>query len=202
MLNEMKSASGGQKIVLVFGPVFVLTFNFLLLIFTTGCSQYKPQPQLLPQHIRKIAIRSFVNHTTQYGLEDKLTLRVRDEFIKDGRFTVVNEENAEGTVVGEITYYILQPVTYGANFEPQQYKLRVLLNLYFIDRVENVTLWQEPNFEGVQIFTPSTLPGGITEEQARENVWLDLSQKILTRTIEGFGSAGGISQKKLPPAVK
>ena len=171
-------------------------------VLIAGCSAYQPQPQLMPQHIRKMAVRPFINHTSQYGLEDKLTLLVRDEFIKDGRFTVVNEENAEGIVVGEITYYMLQPLSYGANFEPQQYKLRVLLNLFFIDKVKNVTLWEEPNFEGVHIFSPSTLPGGITEEQARENVWSDLAQKILTRTIDGFGSSAGISEKKVPPPAK
>jgi hypothetical protein len=174
----------------------------LLPLILAGCSSYQPQPQLIPQYIRKIAVRPFINHTSQYGLEDKLTPRIRDEFIKDGRFTVVNEDNAGGVVVGEITYYFLQPLSYGANFEPQQYKLRVLLNLYFIDKVENVTLWQEPNFEGVQIFTPSTLPGGITEEEARENVWRDLAQKILTRTIGGFGSITGISNKKVPGQAK
>lgn len=172
-------------------------YSSLVTLFI-GCQIYTPQPQLIPQHVRKIAIRPFVNETSQYGLEEKLTLKVTDEFVRDGRYTVVKEPDADGIIVGKITHYILQPLTYGENFQPLQYKLRILLNLYFIDRVNNVTLWEEPNLEGVHIYSASTLPGGITEEEAREIIWDDLSQKILTRTVEGFGSVSGVSEKKVP----
>jgi len=156
----------------------------------------------MPPYIKKLSIRQFVNNTTAYGLEDKLTVDVVDEFIRDGRFTITNPENSEGELAGEITYYILQPLTYGPNLEPQQYKLRVLLNIYFIDKINNFTLWQETNLEGIHIFTTSTLSGGITEDEAREYVWRDLSQKIIMRTIQGFGTVSGISEKKLPPMQK
>ena len=175
-----------------------LIFLTAIFLFVLGCQTYTPQPQLMPQHVRKIAIRPFVNETIQYGLEEKLTLRVVDEFVRDGRYTVVKESDADGVIVGRITHYILQPLTYGENFQPLQYKLRVLLSLYFIDKVNNVTLWEEPNLEGMQIYTSATLPGGITEEEARELIWQDLSQKILTRTVEGFGSVAGVSEKKVP----
>jgi hypothetical protein len=176
--------------------IFIFLTGTLLVVI--GCQIYTPQPQLMPQHVRKIAIRPFVNETIQYGLEEKLTLRVVDEFVRDGRYTVVKESDADGVIVGRITHYILQPLTYGENFQPLQYKLRVLLSLYFIDKVNNVTLWEEPNLEGIQIYTSATLPGGITEEEARELIWQDLSQKILTRTVEGFGSVAGVSEKKVP----
>ncbi|MDI6641607.1 MAG: LptE family protein [Elusimicrobiota bacterium] len=189
------------------------TISIIALLLLTACQAYTPQPQLLPQHIRKIAIRQFVNQTTYFGLEDKLTLSVIDEFVRDGRYTVVSENDADGILVGEITHYILQPLTYGPNFEPQQYKLRILLNLYFIDKGENkedpsddVTLWEEKALEGLCIYADaaSSLPEETkkTEEQAREFIWKDLSQKILTRTVQGFGTVSGISEKKVPKISK
>src|SRR5512133_1570424 len=74
------------------------------LVIFSGCSSpYSPAPQILPSHIKKIYVRPFVNATTQYGLEEKLTLRVIDEFIRDGRLALANkEEDADGVVVGEI----------------------------------------------------------------------------------------------------
>src|SRR5690348_1261700 len=50
-----------------FEPIVVAT-----LILLAGCSKYyyNPAPQVLPQHIRSIAVRPFTNHTQQYGLED------------------------------------------------------------------------------------------------------------------------------------
>jgi len=169
------------------------------LILITGCQAYTPRPQVLPQHIKKIAVRPFVNHTSQLGLEDKLRLRIIDEFLQDTRFTITTtEDDTDGVLIGEITYYFLEPLSYDTSLLPQQYKLRIILNTYFIDKVNNITLWDEPNFEGVHIYYTSTMPNGITEEEAREIIWQTLAQKIARRTVEGFGTAAGISEKKIP----
>lgn len=168
-------------------------------VFFGGCaSPYKPAPQILPQHIKKISIRPFINNTTQYGLEEKLTLEVINEFIRDGRLALTNnEDEADGAIVGEINRYILQPLTYDANMVAEQYKLWVLLNVYFIDKKDNLTLWSEPNMEGIQIFFDASKPGGRTEEEVREIVWNNLARNIVKRTVEGFGSVSGASDKKI-----
>lgn len=170
----------------------------LAVIVCAGCQMYRPQDQILPQHVRKITIKPFVNKTSQLGLEEKLYLRVYDELGRSGKFNITPESEADGVLVGEITHYILQPLTYGQNFEPQQYKLRILMNVYFIDKVTDTTLWSESNFEGIYIYDAPTIPGGITEEEARQIIWENLSKKIYRRVTEGFGSESGISPKKVP----
>ena len=133
----------------------------LLVFVLAGCtSPYTPAPQILPSHIKKIYVRPFVNNTTQYGLEEKLTLRVVDELLRDGRLILVNNEaDADGILAGEIEKYILQPLTYDENMVVEQYKLWVILNVHFIDKANNVILWSEPNLEGIQIFYDATRPG-------------------------------------------
>ncbi|MFH1368297.1 MAG: LPS assembly lipoprotein LptE [Elusimicrobiota bacterium] len=172
---------------------------FLLTVFSGCSSPYTPAPQILPQHIKKITVRPFTNNTTQYGLEEKLTLKVINEFVRDGRLMIVNnEQDADGIVVGEINRYILQPLTYDAQMVTQQYKLWVLLSVSFIDKTNNVTLWTEPNMEGVQIFYDVSLPEGKPEEEVREDLWENISLDIVKRTMEGFGSISGASDKKVP----
>ncbi|MBI4051159.1 MAG: hypothetical protein HY400_01500 [Elusimicrobia bacterium] len=173
----------------------------LLSLFLLSCGgpdvTYRPAPQILPMHIKKLAVRPFLNKTQQFGLEEKLTLRVTDEFLRDGQFPVVPEGQADGAVVGEITRYILTPVQYDANLVPTVYKLDVIINLQFIDRTRNVILWTEPNLRGIQNYAAPTLPGGMTEEQAREAIWNILARDIVKRTVKGFGEATGISEKKV-----
>src|ERR1700761_6449390 len=96
-----------------------------LAVIMSGCSKYyyNPAPQILPQYIRKIAVRPFANHTQQYGLEDKLTLEVQSEFNQDGRFQITTEDQADGVLIGDITKYILEPLSYDSNHVPNQYKL-------------------------------------------------------------------------------
>jgi len=176
----------------------VLTAGF------AGCaSMYDPAPQILPEHIKKVFVRPLINNTNQYGLEAKFTLAVTDEILRDGRLSLVNSESeADGILTGEIKRYILQPLTYDVNNVTEQYKLWVIVSVSLIDKENNVTLWTEPNMEGIQIYLDSTkagaMSGGMTEEEARQIIWEKLARNIVKRTVKGFGSVSSVSEKKVP----
>jgi hypothetical protein len=182
--------------------------SLLLALFTlpfatlTGCQKYyyNPAPQILPSYIGKLAVRPFTNHTQQYGLEDKLTLAVQNEFNRDGRYSITTEDQADGVVIGDITRYILEPLSYDANHVPTQYKLWILVDVTFYDKVKNLTLWKESNLDGQITYyvSSSGLPGSLTEEEARQTIWDQLSRDIRTRTLEGFGTVTGQSEKAVP----
>ncbi|MDT8286347.1 MAG: LptE family protein [Elusimicrobiales bacterium] len=159
---------------------------------------YRPAEQKLPQHIKRIAVRPFINKTQQFGLEEKLTLKVIDEFLKNGEYGVVQESGAEGVVVGEITHYILTPIQYDVNLVPTVYKLNVLVNVRLLDRAANRYLWEEPAMQATKMYSAPTMPGGMTEESAREFLWELLAKDIVRRTVEGFGSVSSASRKKVP----
>lgn len=158
---------------------------------------YRPAPQILPSNIKKIALRLVINKTQQFGLEDRFTLRIRDEFLRDGRYPIVPENEADGVVVPTITRYILTPIQFDQNLTPTAYKLRILVDLQFVDRATNTALWEEHNMEGIEQYPAETLPGGMTEEQAREAIWDQLSRDIVTRVIDGFGSVTGESSRRV-----
>lgn len=169
---------------------------------------YRPAAQILPANIKRICVRLVVNKTQQFGLEDKLTRRIIDEFLRDGRYPILPEDNADGIVLATVGRYLLSPVQYDANLIPTAYKLRILVDLQFIDRAANRVLWEEKNLEGVLTYPASTLPGGKTEEQARESIWDILARDIATRVLDGFGSVSGTSRRIIssdapstPPAI-
>lgn len=164
-----------------------------------GDISYKPASQILPANIRKISIRLVENRTQQFGLEDKLTLRIRDEFLRDGRYPIVPDSNCDGIVTAVINRYLLVPVQYDANLVPTAYKLRIVTDLRFIDKVTNTALWEEKNMEGVLTYPNATLPGGKTEEQARETIWDVLARDYVKRVVEGFGSVSGTSERLISP---
>ncbi|MDE2236394.1 MAG: hypothetical protein KGK30_00760, partial [Elusimicrobia bacterium] len=170
---------------------------------------YRPAPQILPADIKRLALRLVVNKTQQFGLEDRFMLAIRDEFLRDGRYPLVPEQNADGIVAVTITRYILVPIQYDSNLIPTAYKLRILVDLKFIDKAKNTILFDEPNLEGIQTYAAATLPGGLTEEQAREQIWTVLASDIVKRVIDGFGSVTGASSRIIsgsapstPPPVK
>ena len=149
---------------------------------------YKPNAQILPQHIKKIHVRPFINRTEVFALEDRLTISVVDEFLNNGQYSIVNENQADGVLAGEIMRYILLPVQYDTQLVPTVYRMEVLLTLRFIDKTTNETIWHEPGLVQVYTYSASTLPGGMSEEQAREKLWANFAKMIVKRTIQGFGS--------------
>jgi hypothetical protein len=158
---------------------------------------YKPTPQLLPQHVQRLALRPIINKTQQFGLEDKLMLRVRDEFLRDGRYPLVPEPESQGIVWITVSRYILTAVQYDATQAATAYKLRILVDLQFVDKSTNQIIWEEKNLEGILSFPAQTLRGGLTEEQAREQIWDILARNIVKRVVDGFGSVTGTSERRI-----
>ncbi len=175
--------------------------SFILLcslVFIACPYAYTPSSILIPQHIKKLGLRPIKNNTTFFGLEDKLTLRLQDEFTRGGSYPLVGEGLADGLIIAEIERYFNEPVSYDENLIVQERKLRVLVNIYFWDKVENKILWQETNLQSVHRYFVETRPGGITEEEARSIVWDKMARDIYRRTLEGFGSVTGELDRTVP----
>jgi hypothetical protein len=172
-----------------------ILFSLLL----TGCSgaDYRPYPQVMPQHINKVAVRPFINKTQVFSLEDKLTLRVTDEFLKNGYYQVTGENNADGAVIGQITRYLMVPLQYDTQLIPATYRLEIWVNIKFLDKKTDTVIWEEPALVSSYIYSAATLPGGMTEEQAREQIWDRLARDIVKRTTDGFGSVWSESKKRV-----
>lgn len=159
---------------------------------------YKPQAQIMPQHIKKIAIRPILNKTEIFAMEDKLYIQLYDEFLKNGSYQIVGENNgAEGVIVTTITRYLNVPIQYDSQLIPTVYKMDVWLDVVLMDKSTNAPVWREPAFLGTQTYSASTLPGGLTEQQARERIWQKLSKDIVKRTVDGFGSVMSESKRKV-----
>lgn len=171
-----------------------------------GCAEMgeyqKSANVILPLHIQNIGLKTFVNRTQYFGLEDRLRLRVEQELIRDGRLPFSGSEaTADGVIEGEIVNYIPQVATYDASNQPLEYRLWVIIDVRFVDRKENRVLWEEPRLEQTYRYFVATQPGGMTEDDARLQVWDLFSRDIVKRTIEGFGSVTGASEHKVPEST-
>ena len=158
----------------------------LVSIWISGCG-YTPSP-ILPQHIKNITISHFANKTIHYGIEEKLTNAVTNEFLRDGRLDIAKEQQADAVLSGEISQYILEPVSYDEQDVIQQYKLWIMVNLVFTDSTTNTVLWEHKDMKGVVNYFVSSSAGELveTEDEAQDRLVDDLSVDIVRRTIEGW----------------
>lgn len=159
---------------------------------------YTPQAQIMPQHIKKVAIRPILNRTEVFALEDKFYNELYDTFLRNGTYQIVAENNgAEGVVVTTISRYLNVPVQYDSQLIPTVYKMDIWLDVVLMDKTTNTPVWREPALLGTQVYAASTLPGGLTEQQARDKIFEKLSKDIVIRTVEGFGSVRSENKKKV-----
>ena len=137
----------------------------------------------------KLAIRKISNKSQQFGLEDSLATSLRDEFLRDGRYALVPENEADDVVAITITRYLLTPLAYDASLSPISYKLRIIADVQMLERATNRELWIEKNLEGAITYPNAILAGGQTEPQAQATIWTVLAPMIVLRVANGFDAA-------------
>jgi hypothetical protein len=180
---------------------FILSVSISALL--CGCAAldaeqayYRPNDQIMPQHIMKLHVRPFINRTNVFALEDRLSIEVVDEFLRNGTYNIANEGAADGVLAGEIIRYILVPIQYDSQLVPTVYRMEALLNVKLLDKQTQATVWQEPALLQVYTYSSSTLPGGMTEEAARGQMWKNFAKMIVKRTVEGFGSVSSETRQR------
>ena len=99
---------------------------------------YTPQAQIMPQHIKKIAVRQILNKTEVFALEDKFYNELYDEFLRNGTYQIVPEnDGAEGVIVTTISRYLNVPVQYDSQLIPTVYRMSIWLDVILVDKTTN-----------------------------------------------------------------
>jgi hypothetical protein len=169
----------------------------------------------VPAHVHKIAIPTFKNNSSQPGIDLDLTQKVTQEFLNDGRLSVVPLQQADGLLEGTVQQYILLPLVRDVNQVPQQYKLQIIVDLDFTDLVSKKQLWTTRRTvdltpQATPQATPTPFPGqdsintaalsesttywvlntmGVQPEDeatARLRVENQVAKRVVTRVLEGY----------------
>jgi hypothetical protein len=98
-----------------------------------------------------------INKTDHFGLETKLTNKIIDEILNDGRLTLVNNTNeAEYILFFKINKYVIKELS-SVNFKIYynsmiNYKLYVSLSVTLADKNNNI-IFYKPNVRSIHIYT-------------------------------------------------
>ncbi|MEO0073421.1 MAG: LPS assembly lipoprotein LptE [candidate division WOR-3 bacterium] len=107
----------------------------LLLSCLCGCG-YSTR-SLLPSHIRRVAVVSVTNGTTQPGLAEELTDSLYSAFRSDRNLLVTGTDNAELLLSVTLTSYSRVPAVYDAAQSISGYELSISASFESDDRLRN-----------------------------------------------------------------
>lgn len=111
---------------------------FLPIILFGGCRYQWQTP--FPSSISKIALLTFKNQTYEFGLEETLTLLVKEEFFLDGRTDIVEEKEADKKLEGKIIDYKRELVSGAVGAE--EYRVKITVEFSLISGEEKEDLGQ------------------------------------------------------------
>ena len=175
-------------------PVKMLAL--LLLIIFPACMEYQEflEPNILPQHIKKICITKFKDNFDKNIFLDKLFFTIKDNFNQDNRIVLKEETEADAMLLGELTRYILQPLEYDSNKTVTRYMLWVWINISLYDNKTKRILWTEEKLEKkIEFNTNSRNTLEPTTETEAQDIIIDyLAEKVRIRTIDGWFRSSGV----------
>lgn len=154
--------------------------------FITSCAY--TTKSVLPDNIQNVSVSVFKNDTFEYGLEERLTDKVIQEFISHGRLKVTNIDNADVLIKGQIKAYNLLTTRTDEYNNPVEKELSILLEISFWGKDGKEPVWIEKGIrENITFFT--TLRSGqifMTESEAKEAVLSKLARSVVRRVIIGW----------------
>ena len=119
----------------------------IALAIASGCGySLAGRGNFLPDYIKVIAIPDFVNQSTAANIDVAVTKAAREEFqSRGGRYRiVVDEANADASLVGTILSVTPTPASFSAQGQASRYRISVIAKVEFVDRHENKTIWSNP----------------------------------------------------------
>jgi hypothetical protein len=167
------------------------------LIFVPGCG-YTTR-SLLPPSVKSIYVDNFKNaisveaeqsNVRMYrayrpGMQVDITKAVINRFLTDGNLKVATESTADIILTGELIDFRREPLRYDTNYNIEEYRLKLIVNMELRDVKTGKVMWTEKGFAGESTFrTTGSL--AVSEDAAMTAVIEDLARRITERTVEAW----------------
>ena len=148
----------------------------------------------LPAYIKTIGVPMFVNDTSVFDVEKRITQSVISELIGRGKYKVTQDSvGVDGLLSGEITSITLTPAAITAQVQASRYVLTLTAKIEFKDLKANKVLWSNPAMQFREEFDvtntataadPSAFFG--QDVNALERLANEFARSVVSAILEAF----------------
>jgi len=136
-----------------------------------------------PYGASKAAVPLFVNDTFEPLVEKDVTAALQEEIASDGRWVLVDRNNADVVVVGRVTQVNRTPLSYDAKERIMEYRLTIKSEIKVLDKTEKV-LWKDnidtyADYRVTEDVTKSKIRHGEAVRKASKNMAEEFIIKVL-----------------------
>lgn len=143
--------------------------------------------------IKRIGVPLFKDRTGKPGLDQKITLRVIEELLKRGRFTVVQDATGVDAIVeGEILAYTTSPIGFSTPESSQtqatRYAINVTARVVYRKVGQKDPIWQSEGFSFRDEYDVGVDPGSFfdREDQTIDRIAQNFGRNLVATMLEAF----------------
>lgn len=144
---------------------------------------------VLPAHVKTIAVPLFVNKTTRFELDRNLTNAVVDEFVTRGKVEIVTDTaKADAVLTGEIAVFNASPT----GFTPgkggaDRYTVTVITRIELKDSLSKAMIYANPGFSYTEDYeVPQGKDFDSVQADAIKKIAAKFARQLVLTILEGF----------------
>jgi outer membrane lipopolysaccharide assembly protein LptE/RlpB len=170
------------------GAMKTVTIALTLLLGLTACGYHLKGAGLkAPEGVETVAVTVLENRTSESGIEMTFTNDLTYEFTRSKVVRVVDEKTADAVLSGTITSLGTETISYTTNYDSDERRVRVTLNLNLKSRHGKV-LWSDPALAGIEEFKVAD-DKFVTDRNRREAIEIiseRIAERVHNRILQDF----------------
>jgi outer membrane lipopolysaccharide assembly protein LptE/RlpB len=165
-----------------------VTIALTLLLALVACGyNLKGAGLKAPDGVETVAVTVLDNRTAESGIEMTFTNHLTYEFTRSKVLRVVDEKAADAVLRGTITSLGEETISYTANYDSDERRVRVTLNLSLVSR-DGKVLWSDPALAGIEEFKVAD-DRFVTDKNRREAIETiseRIAERVHNRILQDF----------------
>lgn len=149
--------------------------------FYGGCGAYTTSARL-PSHLTTVYIETFENKTNEFLLPQRIAEGLVTRFQEEGDLRVTTSPSADAMLAGTILRYVEEPLTYIGGGDVLQRKVRILVDVRFVDQVKDDVIWEMERMERWAVYDSQTEE----EEDGIQRAVEKLAEDIINLALKGW----------------
>jgi TolB-like protein len=153
----------------------------VVVFVVAGCGAYTTGTRI-PSHLKTVYVQTFENKTSEFLLPQQIAEGLVSKFQDEGDLRVTTSTSADAYLEGTILRYIEEPLTYVGSGDVLQRKVRIFVDVRFVDRVRDEVLWEEERLERWAVYDSQTEEEEIGISRAVDK----LAEDIINQALKGW----------------
>ncbi|MDP2914480.1 MAG: LptE family protein [Candidatus Aminicenantes bacterium] len=143
---------------------------------------------ILPPTVKKISVPLFINKTTKFELDKKLTQGVIDEFVARGRVEITSDSTtADAVLSGVITGFSAVPAGFSSQGSADHYTVYVVASITLVDSKTQKVIYSNPSYTFNEDYeVPEGKDFESVENEAIKKIAPKFARNLVLAILEGF----------------